>query len=133
MLIIIIKLLVDFCLVGNKSIMVILDSNFFQISSITQNCNYCSCSSSLPHNTRFHNTSMTVSHISDSILGSKFGWLSKKPQNWNRVSGLYASASDDSQVPGLKIMTCQWTLLGQDDYLSVIILLSYSPCAFLTF
>ena len=71
---------------------------------------------------------MTVSHISDSILGSKFGWLSKKPQNWNRVSGLYASASDDSQVPGLKIMTCQWTLLGQDDYLSFVKL--FSLCIF---
>ena len=38
--------------------------------------------SSSPHNT---NTSATVSHISNSILGSKFWLVLQKPQHWNRV------------------------------------------------
>ena len=117
-----INTVVNFCLVWNKSIMAILPgfqfwSNLLHNTVITAFVVLCY----IKIQGNFHNTSKTVSPISDSILGSKFWLVSKKLQHWNRVSGLNAFASDYSQVPGLKIMACQWTLPGQDYYLSVII------------
>ena len=67
------------CLLGNARISISL----MILAVYTMHVIYESCIwSSSPHNT---NTSATVSHISNSILGSKFWLVLQKPQHWNRV------------------------------------------------
>ena len=78
MLIVIIRL----CLVWNKSILDSLDSNFGPIL-LRKTVILLFAPLHLHIAIRiFHNTSATVVHISDSILGSKFWLVLKKTHHW---------------------------------------------------